>query len=212
MTNRKSLHFKDVTNETLLLVEGIDDALFFKAFLGHLGRTNIQVAYVGSWDRFRPVLVMLRKAPNFALLRRLGIVRDADRSAPSTLESLSHALTDAQLPSPVRPWKVFDDGSLAVSLAILPDGSSPGNLENLCLRSIGMRPESACIDQYIECRENAGAQIADNRMAKSKVYTYLAVGKDGKKPGLRIGEAAEAGVWNWDDSEFRHLSDFLRKL
>ncbi len=212
MTNRRSFRFKDVTNETLLLVEGIDDALFFRALLGHLGRTNIQVAYVGSWNQFRPVLMMLRKAPNFALLRRLGIVRDADLSAKSTLQSLSHALTDAQLPSPHRPWEVLDEGRLAVSLAVLPDGSSPGNLENLCLRSIGIKPESACIDQYIGCRENAGAQIADNRMAKSKIYSYLAVGNDGAKPGLRIGEAAEAGVWDWDNSEFRRVSDFLRNL
>lgn len=212
MTNRTSLRFNDVTNETLLLVEGIDDVLFFRALLGHLGRTNTQVAYVGSWDQFRPVLMMLRKSPNFALLRRLGIVRDADLSAKSTLQSLSHALTDAQLPSPRRPWEVIDNGSIAVSLAILPDGSSPGNLENLCLRSIGMKPESACIDQYIECRENAGVQIPESKMAKSKVYSYLAVGKDGDKPGLRIGESAEAGVWNWNDSEFRRVSDFLRNL
>ena len=213
MTNRSLFHFNDVKKDTLLLVEGIEDAMFFSAIVHHLGRTPIQIAYAGSKDKIRPFLIStLSNSDNFSRLRRLGIVRDADNSATSTLQSLRGALADANLPAPRRPWEVAHEGKLRVSLAILPDGSSKGNLEDMCFRSIGNSPESTCVDQYVGCRVSAGAQIADNRIAKSKVYAYLAVGKNSAKPGLRLGEAAEAGVWDWEAPEFGKIVDFLKNL
>lgn len=213
ITRRSAFHFDDVEYETLLLVEGIEDARFFNAILRQLGRTNVQIVYVGSKHSIRPFLIStLANSENFSRLRRLGIVRDADNDAASTLQSLRGALTDARFPAPQRPWETAHEGNLRVSLAIPPDGSSQGNLEDLCLRSIRNSPESACVDQYVGCRESAGTQIAGNRVAKAKVYTYLAVGKDGANPGLRLGEAAEAGVWDWGAPEFRDIIDFLQNL
>ena len=199
--------------ESLLLVEGIEDARFFTAIAHQLNRTDLQIVTVGGKDNFRSFLVStLLKSDNFTRLRRLGIVRDADSSAQSTLQSLQNALVHAQLPTPSQAWAPEQAGHLTVSLAILPDGSSQGNLEDLCLRSIEKSPDSTCVDQYVKCRVNAGAQIADNRLAKSKVYAYLAVGRDGADPGLRLGEAAEAGVWDWEDSAFQRIVDFLQNL
>lgn len=94
----------------------------------------------------------------------------------------------------------------------MPDGSSQGNLEDLCIRSIESSLDSTCVDQYVQCRVNAGAQIANNRLAKSKAYAYLAVGRDNAEPGLRLGEAAEAGVWDWNSSAFQRIRDFLQNL
>ena len=54
--------------------------------------------------------------------------------------------------------------------------------------------------------------MADHGLAKTKVHTYLAVGIDGKDPGLRLGEAAEAGVWDWNSPAFAQITDFLSKL
>ncbi len=212
-TNRNSFHFNDVGNDTLLIVEGIEDAVFFSALVHHLERTPIQIAYAGSKEKIRPFIIStLLNSNNFSRLRRLGIVRDADKSATNTLRSLRGALADANLPAPSQPWEVAQEGQLSVSLAIMPDGSSQGNLEDLCLSSIGGSPESKCVDEYVGCRVSAGAHISDNGMAKSKVYTYLAVGKNDAKPGLRLGEAAEAGVWDWGAPEFQKVVDFITNL
>ena len=74
---------KDVVRDAVLLVEGIDDARFFEAFLGWLGKVDdVQVAQVGGKDRFRQFLDgPLKRANNFPRLRRLGIIRDADSDA-----------------------------------------------------------------------------------------------------------------------------------
>ena len=215
MPKRDFFHFHSgVTSDALLLVEGIDDARFFNAILHRLlKRTDVQVVYVGSKVNFRPFLInLLPRSKGFSRLRHLGIIRDADCSATSTLQSLRDALTDAKLPAPPQAWETKHFGQLRVTLAILPDESSPGNLEDLCLRSIANSPESTCVDQYIKCRESAGAQIADNRLAKSKVYAYLAVGRGSAEPGLRLGEAADAGVWNWGDPAFQRIVNFLQNL
>ena len=215
MTPRKRpFHFESrVEQESLLLVEGIEDARFFTAIAHQLNRTDLQIVTVGGKDNFRSFLAStLSKSDNFSQLRRLGIVRDADNSAQSTLQSLQNALVHAQLPAPSRVWVPEQAGHLTVSLAILPDGSSQGNLEDLCIRSIESSPDSTCVDQYVQCRVNAGAQIANNRLAKSKAYAYLAVGRDSAEPGLRLGEAAEAGVWDWNSSAFQRIRDFLQNL
>ena len=213
MPGRDSFTSDDVERDSLLLVEGIEDARFFAAFLRWLGQTDIQVAQVGGKPKFRPFLInTLKNAENLSHLRRLGIVRDADTSASSALQSLRNALATAQLPAPLQAWEVAQANGLAVSLAILPDGTSPGDLEDLCMRSIEKSPEIACVDEYVECRVRASAQIVSNKQVKTKVHTFLAVGIDGNDPGLRLGEAAEAGVWDWDSPAFEGVADFLRNL
>lgn len=210
MPCRKSFQFKHVEQDALLLVEGIEDAIFFDAFLHSLGQTNVQIASVNGKDNFRKFLIeTLKRASKFQQLRRLGIVRDADTNASSTLQSLCNALTAAQLPVPSHPWETAHVNGLHVSLAILPDGTSPGNLEDLCLRSLENTSALACVDQYIACRADAGADITDSQRAKAKIYTYLAVGS---KPGLRLGEAAEDDVWNWDSPAFARVAKFLHQL
>ena len=211
---KRPFHFDDrVEHASLLLVEGIEDARFFTAIAHRLNRIDLQIVTVGGKDNFRSFLVStLLKSDNFSRLRRLGIVRDADCSAQSTLQSLQNALVHAQLPAPSQVWVPKQAGHLTVSLAILPDGSAQGNLEDLCIRSIGNSSESTCVDQYVECRVSAGVQIANNRLAKSKVHAYLAVGRDTADPGLRLGEAAEAGVWDWNSPAFQRIIDFLQNL
>lgn len=213
MPEKPPFLFRDVEGETLLLVEGIEDARFFSAILRRLKRDDVQIARVGGRNNFRPFLTsVLSKSENFSRLRRLGIVRDADLSAESTLRSLRDALDAAHLPAPSQAWEVAVGDRLHVSLAILPDGSSQGNLEDLCLRAIGNSPESMCVEQYVGCRVGAGSHIADHKISKTKVHAYLSVGKDGADPGLRLGEAAEAGVWDWEAPAFRQMVEFLHNL
>ena len=221
--------FSDVERDTLLLVEGIDDARFFAAFLKWLGKTDaVQIVQVRGKDKFGRFLTgTLKRVDNFTQLRRLGLIRDADTSASSAFKSLCGALADAGLPVPEQAWET-QEGELHVSVAILPDMDSGGNLEELCLRSLKSEPELSCIDEYVDCVDcvtSMGPSIADNKLAKTKIYTYLAAGPVPKKgggqagestgrteSGLRIGEAAERGVWNWESPAFGQLKDWLRNL
>ena len=211
MPPRNNFRFTDVEQECLLLVEGIEDARFLDAFLKQgLGKDNVQLVQVGGKYNFRDFITKLIKAADsFPNLRSLGMVRDADDNPEAAFLSLRGALQDAGLPVPAQPWSAVAADSLTVSVAILPDGSSPGDLEELCLRSIETRNRDAvnCIESYIDCMEQAGAPSSPT--SKAKLYAYLATGSH---PGLRIGEAAESGVWDWQSPAFEELRQFLKNI
>ena len=225
-SNGARYQFKDLELESLLLVEGINDARFFDAFLSALDITDVQIAQVGGKPKFRPFLNhTLRSSRNFSRLRRLGIVRDADDNPDAALQSLCDALDAARLPRPSTHERNFPVGDLKVSIAILPDSSSTGNLEDLCLRSLSGNPEVMCIDSYVDCITQNTMEIASKDLAVAKVNTYLAVGPipdyacntspdsiQRSNPGLRLGEAAEKGVWDWHSSTFSQLAKFLLTL
>ena len=55
MVSRSQYHFDNARSDSLLLVEGIDDARFFAAFLKSLGIDHVQIAAVGGKDNFAPL-------------------------------------------------------------------------------------------------------------------------------------------------------------
>lgn len=210
MPTRNRFVFQNtITSGSLLLVEGIDDARFFDAFLQNkAGDVDAQIATVGGKANFRKFLTNLRQADGFDSLRRLGIARDADTNSSSAFQSIRDALRDNGYPVPQQPWAHTQSGHLSVSVAILPGGNEPGELEDLCLRSIAGRPELACVDQYIKCMTDTGLS-SDKPSGPNRVYAYLAAGE---RPGLRLGESAEAGVWDLDSPAFMQVADFLGQL
>ena len=212
MVRHDPYRFADLLRDSLLLVEGRDDARFFDAFLRRLSISHVQIAVVDGKDNFAPFLKnVLTIAPSYYRLRRLALVRDADNNPSGALRSLRSALVNAGLPAPFDPFSSWVNAQQSVSIAILPDGESSGSLEDLCLQAIRDRPagEAALesVDQYIHCRNPNG--ISQSRHSKARLHSYLAVADD---PGLRLGEAADAGVWDWDSQALQPLADFLRQL
>ncbi len=212
MVSRGAYRFNDVQSGSLLLVEGIDDARFFDAFLKSLSIGHVQIASVDGKDNFAPflknTLITARGYPN---LRRLVLVRDADDNANAAYQSLQSALNGADLPVPSDSFLAWAQGQPSVSVAILPDGKSPGNLEDLCLQSIEGNHEGMndlkCVDGYLLCRNPAS--IPESKHSKARLHSYLAVADE---PGRRLGEAADAGVWDWNSEALRPLAGFLSQL
>lgn len=213
MVSRGQYRFSDVESDSLLLVEGQDDARFFDAFLRWLNVSNIQIASVNGKGNFASFLKnVLTTAPNYSRLQRLALVSDGDSNPTGSFRSLRSALVNAGLPAPFEPFKTWTAGQISASVAVLPDGLSTGNLEDLCLRSLESGSESqsamSCVDQYLNCRGES-PDLDSGAYSKARLYAYLAVGS---RPGLRLGEAADAGVWDWDSIALRPMADFLRRL
>ena len=209
MTSKSPFSFQDVTGDALLLVEGIEDARVFRAFLKDgLNATDVQIIQVGGNRRFRPFLSnILKVADSLPNLRRLGIIADADNDAAAAFRRIHDALANAGFPVPRRVWQPVQSGQLTVSVAILPDGSAPGDLEELCLHSIVNNPAWACIEAYIACMKDAGYLVPQPN--KARLHAYLAAGDE---PGRRLGEAAEAHVWDWASPAFAQMRQFLSDL
>ncbi|MYC34586.1 MAG: hypothetical protein F4X64_15595 [Chloroflexi bacterium] len=212
-------------SQKLLLVEGADDRRLFGALANHLAIHGITIESYNGKSNLGNDLANRTRSPHFSLYSSLGIVRDADDNAQSAFNSVISALLRAKLPKPTSPVSPATEHGLRVAVLIIPPDEDSGELENLCLRSIENAEERACVDACINCVETAGEPISANRLAKAKVHTYLAAGPepgffagtpnestDRRNPGLRVGEAAEARVWDWTSPAFAAVADFLRSL
>ena len=141
-------------------------------------------------------------------MESIAVARDADESGDSAAQSVRDALA-AALPVPNSPLESADDGRIAVRYLIIPHGES-GALEDVCLASVAEDPAMACVDGYFDCIERSEIDgPKDAWMSKAKVHAFLSSRED---PALRLGEAAERGVWRFDAPSFGALKDILRMM
>ena len=199
--------------------------VIFGALAKHLGISGIAIERYNGKPKLRAHLAELVRSPSFRSYSSIGIVRDADDDAQAAFDSVIGSLRRATLPAPRSPIVPTTQHGLRIAVLIIPPNEGRGELEDMCLRSIEDTEERACVDAYINCLETIGPPISANRLAKAKVYAYLAAGPEprffagipdestGRRdPGLRVGEAAEARVWNWTSPAFSQVADFLRSL
>ncbi|MFQ6116040.1 MAG: DUF3226 domain-containing protein [bacterium] len=191
----------EITRSRILVVEGKDEELFFSGLINHfLG--------IGGKDKLRRNLKALKSAPNFAQVVSLGLVRDADENPTAAFQSVRDALRAEKLPAPEHPIEPAGY-SPQVTIMILPDESTPGMLEDLCLRAVARDPAMHCVEQYFQCLQERYRIPLPHKMSKAKVHVFLA---SRSEPDRRLGEAAKAGYWPWDNEAFERLKKFLDLL
>ena len=96
----------EITQEVQLLVEGNDERNFFDAFIKYLSISNVQIHSFGGKDKLRSSLLGLVSAPGFRqIVKIVGIVRDADKSAERAFQSVRDSLENASLPAPTQPGR-----------------------------------------------------------------------------------------------------------
>ncbi|OGF67146.1 MAG: hypothetical protein A2Y62_08865 [Candidatus Fischerbacteria bacterium RBG_13_37_8] len=197
-----------IENENILLVEGKDDKRFFYAAIKFFNFTDIQVESYDGKDNFKnKIEVFTKKTPGWNKVSSLGIIRDANDNPKGAFQSVIDALKALDLPTPEEPMKVAP-GIPKVSIMIVPAIDKQGELEDMCLESLINDPSLPCINQYFSCLNNSKIEIPIKE-AKAKIQAFLASRKD---PSKRLGEAAEAQYFNFDDEAFLHVKYFLRKL
>jgi hypothetical protein len=192
-----------VALEKMLLVEGETPAHFFEGFAKHLGLADlIEIRSYGGIAELGTFLKTLASTTEFrAMVKSLGIVRDAETDANGARQSVNAAVAGANLPGHITP-----------SIFILPNNSSKGMIETLCLRSVESTPLYQCVKDFIKCAEGAGATLSDADdpdRDKARLQVYLAATV---KPQMMPGLAAYRGVYRFDDTTFEALRQFLRSL
>jgi hypothetical protein len=196
-----------ITEKKLLLGEGKDEVRFFNALLAYLDISDIQVTDYGGKTKLRDYLEALARTPGFASLVSLALTRDADANATAAFASARSALKNVELSEPTSHGQLAGTNP-KVGVWILPDGNSPGMLEDLCMASVQADLAVSCVDEYFRCvEERAGRQ--PNHAAKARLHVWLA---SQIEPDKRLGEAAEKGYWPWTAPEFQRLIQFLQAL
>ena len=142
-----------LSRQKQLLVEGRDAEAFFYPFIETLGlKDDIQIHNYGSITELGSFLKQFVLLPQYRSLpiASIGIIRDAENSAESALQSVQSALEKAELPLPHKVNTAVGENP-QVSIFILPDGQQPGMIETLLLRAVENEPGFTCVDEYLKC-------------------------------------------------------------
>lgn len=192
----------------LLLVEGIDEVRLFEALAKDIGAEDVQIrAYQGK-DNLRRFLGVLPKISGYSELESIGVTRDADKNGDKAAKKVRDALGATGFPVPDSPLESAYDGRISVRYLIIPPNSKTGALEDVCLASVAEDPAMACVESYFGCVEQSALDGPKAKwMSKAKVHAFLSSRED---PALRLGEAAERGVWPFDAPAFDPLKSVLR--
>lgn len=193
-----------------VIVEGQDDVRVFKAMISHFNIPDLQVHECGGHPNLRSFLKTFKALPNFGLVQALAVVTDADSNRASREQGVREALAAAALPVPPRPLETASDGDLVVAYLIVPHGQDAGMIEDVCLNSVRADPAMECVERYFDCISQTKLPgPKDVERSKARVHAFLA---SRERPGLRLGEAAEGGIWDLGADAFQPLKNLIRML
>ncbi|MEM7794790.1 MAG: DUF3226 domain-containing protein [Cyanobacteria bacterium P01_C01_bin.118] len=199
---------EEINQPKLLLVEGLDDHAFFKALFNHLNISDIQVQKFDGNEKLRLFLGVLINAPNFELVKSIGIVRDAEQNSKAAFDEICYALEEAGLAKPEHVG-TMTVSSLRTGIYLLPNlESETGMLEDLCLQMLNAEPALICVEQYFQCLRAQDIQPPRN-LSKAKLTTFLA-----SRPELRLRMAytMNQDYWTWNHPCLDPLKEFLQAL
>lgn len=194
----------------ILFVEGKDEENFFKA----LGiAADIQIIDVGGKDSFKTKFSLFyNNSDGLSTVTHLGFVRDAEQNpACFAFNEICNVLNAKGLPFPQSLTNnINKSNNPNVGIFIMPDNNKTGMLEDLCLASINKYPIKSSIDNYInDVKMQLGSNVTRLNESKAKIQTYLA----SKVPlRQRLGEGALSGHFNFNDSCFNNIKNFITQL
>jgi 5S rRNA maturation endonuclease (ribonuclease M5) len=197
----------EIKQEYILIVEGKNDELFFKALCEKIGINNIQIISLSGKDNLESKLKAIKNTSGFPTVKSIGIIMDADDNPTSTFQKIQNALRQIGLPAPQNPFQFNNKGKIKVGIAIIPDENTAGELEDLCIKVIENDPAFCCVEKYIECLNQKG--LGPKKLSKSKIYAYLS---SKETPEIRLGEAAQRGYLDLDHKALDKIKDFIESL
>ncbi|MFH0812686.1 MAG: DUF3226 domain-containing protein [Pseudomonadota bacterium] len=202
----------EIKERKIILAEGADAYYFSIWAYQAFGVRGVQVLNFGGIDDLLPYLSTLKELSGFKQVESMVIARDAEQDADAAVKSIKTSLKKAGLPVPDKAF-VFSNTVPRVAYMIFPGflkkgALADGSLEHLCLETINDDAIMNCVDQFIDCLKFQNKK--PKYPQKTKLHTYLA-GKDAFV-GLKIGEAAKAGAWDWNHSKMKPFKKIIMKM
>lgn len=201
----------------LLLCEGRDELNFLVWYLQHLilenkGLDEIQVIDYGGINDLTKMLKALSKVSEFDKVKKIAVVRDAEQDWEASLTSVSFSMQESNIEE-----KLFVEDPFLFPGKNAEEKWQNGTLEDFTLKLLqekcGNEAETCLIldksKHYLHDVESA-RQNQFSRFHKNTLHTLFS--STDKFVGLKIGEAARAGAFNWENSELVQLKDFMMRL
>jgi hypothetical protein len=160
-------------------------------------------------------LKTLKEIPGYEKASTFLIARDAETNPDGAVQSIKTALKKNGFAVPERPF-AFAEGPPRVAYLVFPgfDLSSEGDLlmqgtlEDLCLSMTESDSVHECVGIYVDCLESKGVTLTQPH--KTRLHAYLAGKND--LVGLKIGEAARVGAWDWNHSKINPFREIIKAM
>ncbi len=199
----------------IILVEGADAYNFFiwayQAFDVH----DIQVIDFGGIGDLSQYLKTFKELSGYEQVNTILIGRDAEKNPDGAQKSIKTALKKNGFAVPERPFAFVEDKH-RVAYMLFPGFESEsegspllaGTLEDLCLSTTEGDLIHECVKLYVDCLNSK--EVVLTHLHKTRLHAYLA-GKQ-KYVGLKIGEAARAGAWDWNHPKLNPFRGIIKEM
>jgi hypothetical protein len=181
---------------------------FDQAVLSRLAKVqglDIEIKAYHGKDNLKKFMNPLRKQADFAKVKTLAVMRDADASAENAFKSVRDTLTGLNLLPPSKN-ETFSEGTPKVGVFIVGlDGR--GEMEDLCLTSVRDRPEFHCVERHFACTGRGEPN------SKLRAWAWLVSYPDFECTAIK-GAIGKAGTdyWNLAHPAFEALTAFLKAM
>jgi len=200
---------KELTQPVVVLCEGRDEEALLEKLAARAG-FQVQCQECGGSQSFATRLSVVVKAPGFAHVRALAIVRDAEADSTAAAQSVKAAMRNQGLPVPQESLQLASDGRISTAYLIVPDGCADGMMEDLILRVFRDNPSWSCQTSYFDCLASKGLDLGTDDK-KRRVQAGLAA-LPGGHLARNIGEAAQKGLLPLDHDAFDELHRLLELI
>lgn len=213
---------KIIQNSRLIVVEGGDDAQFFRQFVRYLGFAGrIHVHDYRGKNNLKNELVNILFEGGFAEVRHLGIVRDADDSHASSFQSIQGQIRVANreksgvedTPIPIPPAIGIPFGNDVKTTAfILPPSADGRMLEDVILPLFEDQTAYPCLQVYLDCLAQKQITPTAQNISKMRMQLFLLMQPDRNQWGLTT--FIEKGGLDslWEAEIFNPIRDFITKV
>lgn len=208
-----------IMKKYLILCEGLDEKRFLIEYLNSQALLSdprlsqeIQVMDFGGINELSNFLMGLRGADGFDGVSTLMIIRDAEKDCNAASQSVASSLKSAGFIAPSKISEWIDSNGIRIGFLLFPSCSLDpcnGTLEDLCLKILNddhsderMEDIELLLDKCSKSYEESFSKIH-----KNKLHAYLSTKND--FAGMKIGEAAQAGAFDWNSSILRGLKNFI---
>ena len=210
-----------VVKRHIILCEGRDAEEFMINFLNSVKSDRadflhheIQVFDFGGNENLYNFIEILKKMDGYDRVRSMLVIRDAEASSERAQNDIQAALTRAKLPTP-RSVYAWESGDINTAFLLFPTcdrASANGTLEDLCLSILAEDGKAEIlndIDDFImSLKQNRERRFPHE--FKAKLHTYFSV--TDRYVSLKIGEAARAGAFDWENEALDALRRFVESM
>ena len=196
----------------LLLTEGVDAMYFFIWALQAYKLENILVEDYGGINDLIAYLKLLKNLPGFEEITKILIIRDAETDSEAAEKSICSSLRNSEFTVPHKAGN-YEGDKLEIAYYLFPGTQvdnmfDNGTLEDLCMKLVDDVNGIVLADNYVQKANMEFSTLT--HMHKSKLHAYLAI--KNKFVGMKIGEAARAGAWDWENMYMKKYKELLTYL